>query len=188
LPLEFLFVLGAYFMLTLAYSLALKGMALVDVIALGLLYTLRIVAGSAALLLPLTPWMLAFSLFTFFSLALAKRFTELQVYFAHRGSGVIPGRGYQTSDLVLLQGLGPSSGLLSVLVLAIYIQFEGPSGLYSRPSFIWMAVPAWLYWISRLWMLTHRHQMHDDPVVFALKDRVTYFVGMIIVVAFFLAI
>lgn len=177
LPLSFTGVLGAYFVLTLAYSLRLKQSAMLDVLTLAGLYTLRIIAGAAAIAVPLSFWLLTFSMFVFLSLAFIKRFSELKSARLSGHEGNIRGRGYVHQDLELVSSMGSSAGYLSVLVLALYIQDVHTSELYSTPQVIWLACPILLYWISRAWLIAHRGQMHDDPIVFAIKDRVSWIVG-----------
>ncbi|MBN3726653.1 UbiA family prenyltransferase [Burkholderia sp. Ac-20379] len=178
LPARFAGVLGGYYVLTLAYSLYLKKQAMVDVVVLAGLYTARIVAGAAAVSVPLTFWLLGFSMFIFLSLALAKRYAELHSMQAH-GAEKTRGRGYLASDLPLISSLGTSSGYLAVLVLALYIQDARTVELYRSPQTIWLACPLLLYWISRMWMVSHRGQMHHDPIVFAARDRVSLVVAVL---------
>ncbi|MCY9872552.1 UbiA family prenyltransferase [Vibrio barjaei] len=187
LPFDFFLVLVAYYVLTLAYSFKLKRIVMIDVITLALLYTIRIIAGGAVLGLEITFWLLAFSMFIFLSLALVKRYAEL---YEARKSGVekTRGRGYRPSDLELLSSLGASSGYLSVLVMSLYINEPSTAAMYSHPAVIWLACPLLLYWISRTWMITHRGLMHDDPVVFALKDRASQIIGTLFILVFWLAI
>jgi 4-hydroxybenzoate polyprenyltransferase/phosphoserine phosphatase len=169
LPPKFWLVLATYYTLTCAYSFVLKGKVLIDALALAGLYTLRIIAGSAAVLVALSFWFLLFSVFLFLSLAFVKRFAELE---ALRRVGRLraAGRGYHVEDLPLLQSLGTAAGYLSVLVLALYINSPEIQALYGEPKVIWILCVLMLYWVSRVWMLAQRGQMHDDPVVFALKD------------------
>ncbi|MEO8672508.1 MAG: UbiA family prenyltransferase [Tahibacter sp.] len=165
-------VLLAYYVLTLAYSLRLKRIVMLDVVVLAALYTVRIVGGAAAVGGGLSFWLLAFSMFLFLSLAMLKRYTELIALQAN-GSGKASGRGYAVEDLPLIQSLGGSSGYLSVLVLALYINSTASEALYRSPKVLWMLCPLLLYWISRVWVIAHRGNMHDDPVVFAVSDRVS---------------
>lgn len=169
---RFAAVLLAYFALTVAYSLRLKQLVIVDVVVLAALYTLRIIAGTVAAGLGHSFWLLAFSMFLFLSLALVKRYTEVQVQ-RETGTPRIRGRGYEAGDYELLAGLGTASGYLSVLVLALYINSTASAALYHRPQLLWLLCPILLYWISRVWLIAHRGRMHDDPVVFAARDRVS---------------
>src|SRR5690606_35864743 len=136
----------------------------------------------------LTSWILAFSMFIFLSLALVKRHTEL---LAERNKGSTTrtrGRGYYASDLEIISALGAASGYLSVMVLALYINEPTTALLYSHPHIIWLACPLMLFWISRIWILAHRGQVHDDPVVFAVRDRTSLVTGMILAGVFWLAV
>jgi 4-hydroxybenzoate polyprenyltransferase len=169
--------LGIYYALTLAYSLKLKQIVMLDVLVLAGLYTVRIIAGAAAVEVMPSFWLLAFSLFIFLSLAMVKRYSELLVM-QRNGQDKAAGRGYHVDDLVMLQSLGAASGYLSVLVLALYINSVKVQILYSRPEFIWLLCPLLLYWISRTWLKAHRGEMHDDPVIFATQDRVSWFLGV----------
>lgn len=177
LPFSFTGVLGAYFVLTLAYSLQLKQAAMLDVLTLAGLYTIRIIAGAAAIAVPLSFWLLTFSMFVFLSLAFIKRFSELKSARHNGHEGNIRGRGYVHQDLELVSSMGSGAGYLSVLVLALYIQDAHTSELYAAPQIIWLACPILLYWISRAWLIAHRGQMHDDPIVFAIKDRASWIVA-----------
>jgi 4-hydroxybenzoate polyprenyltransferase/phosphoserine phosphatase len=187
LPWLFTATLAVYFVSTVAYSWCLKQMPVVDVLALAGLYTLRIVAGAAAIGVPLSFWLLAFSMFLFFSLALLKRYGELRAV-AHTGSVAgLRGRGYDTEDQGLIASLGGGAGYIAVLVLALYIQDEHTARLYAAPAFIWLACPLLLYWVSRAWLIAHRGHMHEDPVVFALRDRASWAVAALLVLVFVLA-
>jgi 4-hydroxybenzoate polyprenyltransferase len=187
LPDKFLLTFATYFVLTLAYSLALKGRVLVDALVLAGLYTLRIIAGSAAAQVALSFWLLLFSVFLFLSLAFVKRFAELDALRRRQGLRAV-GRGYHVEDLPLLQSLGTASGYLSVLVLALYINSPDIQGLYHRPKLIWMLCVLMLYWISRVWFEAQRGAMNEDPVVFALKDRISLGIGLLAAVTVFLAV
>lgn len=187
LPWQFAGVLVAYYILTLAYSMSLKRHMAIDVMALAMLYTVRIIAGAAACGLELTFWILAFSMFIFLSLALVKRYAELREARSKGETEKTRGRGYYPDDLGMISSLGASSGYLSVMVLALYIHEQATTGLYSNPQVIWLACPLLLFWITRVWMLTHRGEMHDDPVVFAVRDRVSLIVGALFCVVFWVA-
>jgi 4-hydroxybenzoate polyprenyltransferase len=187
LPWRFCVVLLGYYALTLAYSMYLKRQVMVDVVVLAMLYTIRIVAGTAAIAGHLTFWLLAFSMFIFLSLALVKRYAELHAM-KERGLVKTRGRGYVASDLSLISSLGTSSGYLAVLVLALYIQDGKTAGLYRHPQVIWLACPLLLYWISRTWIIAHRGLMHDDPIVFAARDRVSLAVVALVGLVFWAAI
>lgn len=187
LPWSFSAILVAYYILTLAYSLYLKRQMAVDVIALAALYTLRIIAGAAAFSLELTFWVLAFSMFMFLSLALVKRYAELREARTKGRTEKTRGRGYYPADLEMISSLGASSGYLAVMVLALYIHDPATMMLYAHPQVIWLACPLLLFWVTRVWMLTHRGEMHDDPIVFAIRDRVSLVVGALFGVVFWVA-
>jgi 4-hydroxybenzoate polyprenyltransferase len=184
LPLSFSMVLIFYFALTLSYSLWLKSIVLVDAFCLAFLYTLRVIAGvAAASSFILTYWLLAFSMFLFLCLAFVKRYSEL-LQMQKLNKKQAKGRGYLTTDLSILANIGVSSGYISVLVLALYISNERVRTLYETPDLLWLVCLLMLYWVSYVWLMTHRDLMHDDPIVFALKDRVSHitalFMGLIV--------
>jgi len=166
-----------YFALTCAYSLRLKQLILIDCLTLAMLYTLRIIAGAAATHIELSFWLLAFSCFLFLSLSFVKRYAELQILSAvgHMQAG---GRGYCVSDAPLIQVLGIASGYAAVVVLALYLNSETVLRLYQVPQFLWAAIPITLFWISWMWTQAHRGQLHEDPVVFAITDRVSILAGL----------
>jgi 4-hydroxybenzoate polyprenyltransferase/phosphoglycolate phosphatase-like HAD superfamily hydrolase len=187
LPLQFTVVLVAYYLLTLGYSLWLKRVVMLDVIVLAMLYTLRVLAGATAMALMATFWILAFCIFIFLSLAFVKRYTELRDA-RHKGKNEkASGRGYYPADFELLASLGGSSGYISVLVLALYINDATSGFLYKSPEWMWAACPLMLFWLSRMWLLAHRGQMHDDPIVFAIRDSVSRWIGLGFVLAFVMA-
>lgn len=169
LPFAFLVVLLGYLGLTLSYSFILKKRLLVDVVGLALLYTIRIVAGAAAVVVPLSPWLLMFSLFIFTSLAFLKRYVELRRTQPSEG-GLIAGRAYSPQDAAIIRSIGPACGLLSVLVLGLYVQSPQVEGLYRSPELLWLLMPLMVYWVSRIWFLAERGVVDDDPVEFAVKD------------------
>jgi 4-hydroxybenzoate polyprenyltransferase/phosphoserine phosphatase len=187
MPVLFSVSLGIYFVLTVAYSLHLKQLAVVDVLTLAALYTLRIIAGAAAIDVAMSFWLLLFSMFIFLSLALIKRYSELKVARDAGKTGALRGRGYEAEDLELVSSLGGSAGFIAVLVLALYIQDGQAAHLYATPQVIWLACPVMLFWISRAWLIAHRGRMHDDPIVFALKDKVSWGVGVFMVAVLALA-
>jgi 4-hydroxybenzoate polyprenyltransferase len=178
--------LVGYFLLTYAYSLWLKRLALIDCLTLAALYTLRIIAGAAAVAITLSFWLLAFSVFIFLSLAFVKRYAELQVQ-AGAGNSHAHGRGYAVADAPLVQTLGIAAGYAAVLVLALYLHGETVVTLYAQPELIWFSVPLMLFWVSWVWMKAHRGEMHDDPIVFAVKDKASLAVAALIAISFLLA-
>lgn len=167
--------LSLYFLLTLSYSLYLKRTVLFDVVVLSLLYTMRILSGHEVSNVAYSPWLFAFSMFTFFSLALVKRYSELH-NLSKREIHFSSGRGYRATDRDLLASMGASSSYLSVLVIALYLNSPSVLLLYSRPAYLWILCPIILYWFSRIWLITHRGWMDEDPIVFALKDKISYYI------------
>jgi len=186
IPPAFLLVLALYLVVTTAYSFVLKRIVLIDVFTLAGLYTLRVIAGAAAIGLWPSFWLLAFSMFIFLSLAMLKRFTEL-LGLREAGAEAAPGRGYRTADLGLVAALGGAAGFLSVLVLALYVNSPAVLPLYSRPDALWLLCPLLLYWVSRAWLVAHRGDMHDDPIVFAVRDRGSRAVAIVMALVILLA-
>lgn len=183
---DFVYWLLLYFFLTCVYSFIAKRIVLLDCMFLAVLYTLRIVAGAAAVIVPLSFWLLTFSIFLFLSLAFIKRYAEL-LSNRERDLTHAHGRGYLTSDLPLIQQLGVTSGYAAVLVLALYLNSDNVLMLYSSPQWIWGAIPLMLLWLSWMWLQAHRGNMHDDPIVFAIKDKPSLLIGGLFVLVFGLA-
>ncbi|KWT72590.1 MULTISPECIES: UbiA family prenyltransferase [unclassified Variovorax] len=172
LPAAFVGVLLLYMALTSAYSLFLKRRAVVDVFALAGLYTIRVAAGTAATGLPLSFWILSFSMFIFLSLALAKRYVELtgpppEVQRMKRD------RGYQPGDATFVLCTGVAAGQMSVLLLGLYLHDEETVMRYGNPEYLWILIPLFLFWTLRVWLKAIRGALHDDPVVFAARDWVS---------------
>lgn len=186
LPAAFGTTLLTYFVSSQLYSFGLKKIVLADVFTLAVLYTLRIIAGATATMVPMSQWLLAFSVFLFLCLAFVKRYSELHALRALEKQGA-EGRGYLVVDFELLASLGASSGYIAVLVLALYINSPEVKILYRTPELLWLVCLVLLYWISRVWIIAHRGRMHEDPIVFALKDRMSYSVGAICAAAVYLA-
>jgi 4-hydroxybenzoate polyprenyltransferase len=186
LPLSFVMMLGLYYVLTLAYSLRLKRVVLVDVIVLASLYTIRIFAGAQATGVVLSSWLVQFSMFFFLSLALLKRFSELHKA-AVENRESFKGRGYSTAEIQQLVSMGVASGYMAVLVLGFYVSSREVAILYASPEMLWLLCPALLYWINRAWLIGHRGLMNDDPVVFALRDQRSYWIGILVAVVMFLS-
>ena len=187
LPLEFTAALLFYFVLTLSYSLRLKQIVLIDILVLASLYTIRILAGGFATEVRVSEWLLAFSMFFFLSLACVKRFSELFVL-RQSNKHEAKGRGYVASDLEQIAQFGSASGYLSILVLALYVSSKEVANLYAHPGVLWLGCPLLLYWISRVWLIAHRGKLHDDPIVFAIRDRVSYAVGILALMLMLLAL
>ncbi len=176
LPLAFLGWLLLYLVSTLAYSLYLKRIELVDVVILSGLYTLRLLAGSAATHSHISPWLAGFSVFLFFSLAIVKRFAELE-NLRSRGSSPRNGRGYLVADLNQLRSFGTSSAFAAVVVFALYINIQEVITLYRRPAVLWLIMPLMILWLCRVWLLASRGNLNEDPLVFALTDRMSLLIG-----------
>ena len=183
---DFFFLLLLYMLLTSAYSISFKAYALVDVLLLATLYTLRIFAGAVVIGVTLSFWLLTFSMFIFLSLALVKRCSELAMMTATNKT-TMSGRGYQTDDLANLQMMGIASGYMSILVIALYIDNPTVTELYTHPQMLWLLCPVLLFWISRIWLKTGRGEMHDDPLIFAIKDRGSHLTALLCVVTVLLA-
>jgi 4-hydroxybenzoate polyprenyltransferase len=177
---KFFVILLIYYFLTLSYSFVLKRYILIDSILLASLYTLRVIAGAQLTNVELSFWLMSFSIFIFFSLALIKRCTELQLL-ENIGKKYAEGRDYNTLDISSLRSMGISSGFLSVIVFAMYINSTDVLSLYSNPKILWLICPALLYLVNRLWIKTGRGEMHDDPIVFALEDRASQLIVAIVV-------
>ena len=170
---DFVLVLLSYVVLTTLYTTIFKRLVLCDVIVLAALYTLRIFGGGVALHIPISPWLMALSMFLFFSLACIKRLAELQE--ANEQSKVaLAGRGYRASDVHSVAQVCAASSCCSVLVLVLYANDSSINGMYSHPKALWCGAPFLLYWLLRLLLLAQRGEIKDDPVVFALKDRASY--------------
>lgn len=176
----FTLLVAGYIVMTLAYSFILKKKLLIDTIVLSLLYCIRLLAGHIAMDVPLSFWLLSFSIFFFFSLALAKRYMEISHSVKSEIIGKIKGRGYEENDLLPIGILGISAGMLSVAIFSIYLQSERVMSLYKAPMLLVLLIPIFLYWISRLWILAYRGFLNEDPVVFALKDKTSYLLLIII--------
>jgi 4-hydroxybenzoate polyprenyltransferase len=177
-PWEFAAMLAVYFALTTAYSFWLKRKLLIDVILLAGLYTHRIIAGGAATGVQPTMLLLAFSMFFFLSLAFAKRYSEL-IQVEDAGEEHVAGRGYQVRDLRVIESIGPSSGYLAVLVFCHYLDTPKVTELYAHPRLLWLVAPVLLYWITRIWFIARRRQLHDDPIIFAMRDRKSHICGIL---------
>jgi 4-hydroxybenzoate polyprenyltransferase len=182
----FLGLVALYYALTLAYSLSIKNRVVADIILLSGLYTLRIIAGGVAVQIVPSFWLLAFSMFLFLSLAMVKRYSEIAgLRDTHQTTTM--GRGYHLGDLPTLLSLGAAGGYTAVLVLALYINSNIVAGLYEKPMYLWALPPLMLYWISRLWVGAARGKIDDDPLLFALRDRVSRWVFVVAAVILWVA-
>ena len=169
----FLATVLVYVALTVLYTRRLKRVALLDVLALAGLWTLRLVAGAAAIHVLLSAWLLSFGAFLFLSLSLVKRCAELE----GRGGGVdapLPGRAYTRADLPTLLSFGISTGVVSVLVLALFVDSTPAQLHYPHHERLWLVCPPVWFWLARVWLETARGRMHHDPLVFSLHDRASW--------------
>jgi 4-hydroxybenzoate polyprenyltransferase len=171
----FLGVLLAYFAITLGYSFYFKRVALLDVLVLAMLYTLRIIAGASVAGAMPSVWLVSFSMFIFTSLAMAKRYAELKSLELDAGAWA-SGRGYNVNDIPIIAQLGAASGYISTLVLALYIDSPDVTAIYHNQQMMWILCPLLMYWIGRIWLVAGRGELHQDPVVFATRDRISYLV------------
>jgi len=167
-----------YFVITCSYSLWLKRLALLDVLVLASLYTLRIFVGAVVIDVVVSTWLLAFSCFFFLSLAMAKRFAEL-FRPDRQGNETIAGRGYRRDDREVMNSFGTSAGYVSILVMALYINSADVKPLYPHAQVLWLVCPILMYWISRIWLLAHRGELRDDPIVVALRDPLSLLLGVL---------
>ena len=177
LPGRFVGWLAVYLITTLAYSLALKRIVILDVVVLSALYTLRMLAGAAATATYISPWLAAFAIFIFLSLAMVKRFSELQNV---RTAGTIlsNGRGYLLNDIEQVRSFGTSSAFASVVVFSVYIGQPEVLGLYHHHERMWLMTPLMILWLCRIWLLASRGELDEDPVVFALTDKMSLLMGV----------
>jgi 4-hydroxybenzoate polyprenyltransferase/phosphoserine phosphatase len=180
--------LGVYFAITLLYSLFLKEKLLLDVFVLASLYTIRVWAGGFSTGIEISHWATAFFMCFFLSLALAKRHSELMVSAGAQEDKPLNRRGYRPSDIPFVLAYGCGSSLMSVLVIAIYLNSPDVSVHYRRPDLLWFVCPTLAYWSSRLWLLSTRGQLDEDPVLFAIKDKTSYVLGAIIATIVLIAI
>lgn len=179
LPQGFSIMLGLYFVGTLTYSLYLKRLSMLDVLVLAGLYTHRILSGGIAAGVKVSTWLLGFSMFLFTSLAFAKRYVELRPLSSETR---VRNRGYSGSDVTMVGSMGTASGFISALVFTLYVDSAAVRVNYREPALLWLVLPILLYWLGRIWLLTGRGQMRDDPVKFALRDRLSLGCGLLIAV------
>lgn len=183
---KFQLILLTYLVLTTAYSFKLKKIAILDIVILAALFTTRVISGGFAAEVDLSMWILAFSMFFFMNLAVLKRYTELLVI-KKKNKLQTKGRGYHIEDMGLLLSVGPAAGFMAVLVFALYISSEQAQKLYNFPELLWLVSPILLFWIIRIWHLCVRGKMTDDPIVFTVKDRVSYLIGILIFILSYFA-
>lgn len=185
LPVAFALWLLLYIVATSAYSLYLKRVALVDVLLLSGLYTVRLLAGGAATRTEISAWLAGLSIFLFVSLAMVKRFSELE-NLRQRGATVPSGRGYKVADMEQIRSFGTASATAAVVVFALYISRPDVVALYKHSGRLWLIVPLLMYWLFRVWLVASRGELDDDPVVFTMRDPISLAVGLgVVVLAFF---
>lgn len=187
LPPLFLLVLAGYYFLTLSYSLFLKRKLIVDVVTLACLYGVRLVAGAVAVGVALSPWFASFAVFFFLCLALVKRCTEIVDRMA-RGGGDLSGRAYVQHDLPILEAMAAATGYVAIMIFTLYINSPAVVTLYHHPQYLWAICLVLFYWISRILLLTHRGEMHEDPVVYAVSDRKSLICGAVVLAIILAAI
>lgn len=181
LPRGFLIVLILYLLSNLLYSFKLKHIPLLDVVLLTLMFVLRIYAGGVAGGIPVTDWLLSFSLFFFLSIAFAKRMQELKLAIKADPASSAPVRGYRPEDQHCISQIGICSGMLSVMVLALYVRDSTITAIYASSHLLWLLCPLILYWIGRFWLITLRGGMEDDPVLFSIRDKISYLILLAVV-------
>jgi 4-hydroxybenzoate polyprenyltransferase len=182
---QFVLILLTYLALTTAYSFYLKRKLLVDIVVLSVLYTVRIFAGGVAIGVAISNWLAMFSLFFFTALALIKRYTELAVR-RDAQLGKPAGRNYELDDLPVLGVLSAAAGLNAITIFTLYISSANVTALYRRPEALWLIAPLLLYWFARMLVMAHRRHLDDDPIVFAVRDRISLLtlaciIGLVIV-------
>ncbi|MGO9936421.1 MAG: UbiA family prenyltransferase [Terracidiphilus sp.] len=187
LPWAFVMWLGLYIVVTMSYSLYLKRVAVVDVLVLSGLYTLRLLAGGAATRTEISPWLAGLSSFLFLSLAMVKRFSEIE-NLREKGGAATYGRGYLVADLEQIRSFGTSSAYAAVVVFMLYIARPDVTVLYRHATRLWLIVPLLIYWLNRVWLLASRGELDDDPVVFAMRDGMSLAVGAAVVLVALLSI
>jgi 4-hydroxybenzoate polyprenyltransferase len=187
LPSRFVLVLAVYWLTTLAYSTVLKRKIVIDVVTLGGLYALRVLAGVAALGTMYSQWLLMFCLFLFLALAIVKRCSEL-IARENEGKGALPGRDYRFEDLRALLAFGAAAGYGAVFVVTLYLSSPEVRALYDEPNRLWLVCPILLYWVTRVFMIANRGELHDDPLVFALTDRASWAAGACVILVLALAV
>jgi 4-hydroxybenzoate polyprenyltransferase len=182
----FLALILGYIVITTLYSFYLKQAVIFDVLILSGLYTYRMFLGASLTGISLSPWLLAFSMFFFLSLAFVKRYAEL-LKMTISGGEKLAGRGYMPQDIGLVQAFGVSSGLTAVLIFALYINSPVVKDMYKSPELLWLVCPVLIYWIARIWFLAGRGHLQEDPVVFAIKDFRSVAIGAVCIILVALA-
>jgi 4-hydroxybenzoate polyprenyltransferase len=186
LPARFVGALAFYLAANVLYTLWLKRVVLADVVVLGGMYALRVVVGGLATGIALSPWLIAFSLFFFLSLAFLKRFAELR-RLRDEGAAATPGRGYVPNDAPVLLALGPACAVIAALVLGLYVEGDAVTTLYRAPDVLWALIPLLVYWAGRMWLLAQRGELDDDPILFTTRDPGSYGVAALTLAVFLAA-
>lgn len=179
-------VVSGYFATSLFYSFSLKSQPLLDVFCLTCLYAVRLFSGGLAVSVEISPWLVSFAVFFFLNLAFLKRYTELGLFRAEGGAKKV--RGYLTGDGKFVMAFGSTCGIVSALILALYMNSDRVFTLYRHPEFLWAICFFLLYWVARAWLIAHRGEMHEDPVMFVMHDRASYVVLLLCVIVLALAI
>ena len=186
LTFEFFFYLSLYLVMTLLYSLCLKKIPIVDVFCLSSFYTLRLLMGVALAGVPISAWLLSFSTFFFLSLSLAKRYVEISMTDLPARE-LVAGRGYMGIDAPWVLALGISTSVAAILIIIQYVISSAfASKIYSIPLLLWMVPVIVSLWVLRVWMLAVREELDNDPVVFALKDKASLLLGVMLLTCFIL--
>lgn len=186
---QFALLALGYVSITLLYSLMVKSVALIDVFFLAMLYTSRIVMGMSLIGSATSYWLLVFSLFFFYSLSMAKRHVEIVRADARGLSGKIKGRGYRVEDAPFTLAVGLAAGVTAIVVLLEYVVNDAyPVNSYRSPDWLWLMPFLVFLWLTRVWLKGHRGELTDDPVIFALKDRVSWAYGALVLLCFGLAL
>jgi 4-hydroxybenzoate polyprenyltransferase len=184
ISLAFTIMVLIYLLLTISYSVYLKRKRVIDIFLLASFYTHRILAGGIVIMVPISSWLLGFSMFIFLSLAFLKRYIELANLHNRQK---IKHRDYDVCDMEMIANMGANSGYLAVLVFALYINSDKITSLYTSPAFLWFICPILLYWITRVWFLANRNQLIDDPVQFVLTDKISWLAILSVIVLMMLA-
>jgi 4-hydroxybenzoate polyprenyltransferase len=187
LPVAFSAMLLGYLAINFCYSVWFKRVAVLDVMLLAGFYVYRVLIGAVAIQVVISPWLLAFSMFFFLGLGMIKRFADL-VLAERKYQNAVAGRSYLTADMDFFRSVGTASSCVAVLVLALYLQSQEVTKLYAHPQMLWLVCPLVLYWNLRAWFVAQRGDMPDDPIVFALRDPVSYIVGALTAVVLFAAV
>jgi len=188
LPSQMLMILGGYLIMNVIYSFWVKEWLALDVIFLAIFYALRVLVGGAASMTPVSEWLLSFSIFFFTGLAMVKRFSEIKKQSNLSVAGRSGRRAYEQQDLMTVLVMGITTSIVSILVLALYLSTGEVQKLYRTPGVLWLVTPLLLYWFNRLWLLGARGEISEDPVLFAIKDKVTWGVVFVVLCLIIIAV